>query len=253
MSRIGPDDHEHRFNTPGRSHSDWLALKELWEKCPSVHERGFSTVTFHAYAEPRTQLSVEGRRLSERIVQLFDSLGYDVTPRPDRHFVRREVPALQGPGDSTFSSGLELVDAGEIPIVEVVLERKEPALLMATGDGKGEKKQKARRPVRQQTYVRCFQCDYEFRPSSRTMKRASIVAGTGVGGALSGVMAGASVGAGYGLAGGGTAMAATVPLGVIGGLVVGTTLAIGGNVGAKWALAKVSCPNCNSTFRIKGI
>ena len=64
--------------------------------------------------------------------------------------------------------------------------------------------------------------------------------------------AGAIYGAGTGIATGGTAMAGTVPIGVVGGALGGLTLGVAGRLGAEWAAARVTCKaeGCSTSFRI---
>lgn len=69
---------------------------------------------------------------------------------------------------------------------------------------------------------------------------------------IAGGTAGAIYGAGTGIATGGTAIAGTVPLGIVGGAVGGLALGVAGRLGAEWAIANVSCgaDECNTSFRI---
>lgn len=69
---------------------------------------------------------------------------------------------------------------------------------------------------------------------------------------IAGGTAGAIYGTGTGIASGGTAMAGTVPVGIVGGAVGGLTLGIAAKFGAEWAVAKLTCQTvgCHTSFRI---
>ena len=85
--RTTPEDHEWRFTTAGRPHSDWEALRDLWYASPGLRARGFFTLSIPAEAEPNTQRTATGRDFTRLIHQRLSALGYAVTPEP--HFVRR--------------------------------------------------------------------------------------------------------------------------------------------------------------------
>lgn len=81
------------------------------------------------------------------------------------------------------------------------------------------------------TFARCPACGTEFDPPRWTKAKAKIVAGGIVGGTAIGATTGATIGAGIGVASAGTAIAGTVPLGVVGGALGALTLGIGAKLG----------------------
>jgi hypothetical protein len=103
-----------------------------------------------------------------------------------------------------------------------------------------------------QTYVRCPECGAEIAIPRRTAFKRKCTAGGALGGVATGATAGAIYGTGVGIATGGTAIAGTVPLGIVGGAVGGLLLGIGGRIGANWAAARVACTaeGCGAQFRI---
>lgn len=104
----------------------------------------------------------------------------------------------------------------------------------------------------EQIYVRCPECGAEIAVPRRTVFKRKCTAGGVLGGMATGATAGAIFGSSTGIATGGTAMAGTVPLGIVGGAVGGLVLGIGGRVGANWAAARVTCTaeGCGAQFRI---
>lgn len=102
------------------------------------------------------------------------------------------------------------------------------------------------------TFARCPVCGTDVPISRKTAFKAKCTAGGAVGGMIAGGTAGAIYGAGTGFATGGTAIAGTVPIGVVGGAIGGLTLGVAGRLGAEWAAARVTCSagGCNTSFRI---
>jgi len=102
------------------------------------------------------------------------------------------------------------------------------------------------------TFAKCPTCGAEVPIPRKTAFKAKCTAGGAFGGMIAGGTAGAIYGAGTGIASGGTAIAGTVPIGVIGGAIGGLTLGVAGRLGAEWAAARVTCSadGCNSSFRI---
>ena len=102
------------------------------------------------------------------------------------------------------------------------------------------------------TFAKCPKCGAEVEIPRRTAFKAKCTAGGAVGGMITGGTAGAIYGAGTGIATGGTAIAGTVPIGVVGGAIGGLALGIAGRFGAEWAAARVTCDAdaCNTSFRV---
>ena len=102
-------------------------------------------------------------------------------------------------------------------------------------------------------YTECPKCGARIQIPKRTAFKAKCAAGGAIGGMAAGATAGAIIGTGMGIASGGTAAAGTIPVGIVGGVIGGLTLGIAGNLGADWAIARVSCPEatCGETFRIQ--
>ena len=100
------------------------------------------------------------------------------------------------------------------------------------------------RGVSEPSYVDCPDCGTRTEiPRRKAFKRKCAS-----GGAIAGAAAGAWAGSSVGVATGGTAFVATVPAGVIGGLVLG----LGGKVGADWAAARVPCSHdgCETVIQL---
>lgn len=101
-------------------------------------------------------------------------------------------------------------------------------------------------------FAKCPDCGAEVHIPQRTAFKRKCAAGGAIGGIIAGGTAGAIYGTGTGIATGGTAMAGTVPVGIVGGALGGLALGIAGRLGAEWATAKVTCRSqgCGTTFRI---
>lgn len=102
------------------------------------------------------------------------------------------------------------------------------------------------------TFARCPACGADVPIPRKTAFKAKCTAAGAVGGMIAGGTAGAIYGTGTGIATGGTAIAGTVPIGVVGGAIGGLTLGVAGKLGAEWAAARVTClaGECNTSFRI---
>jgi hypothetical protein len=93
-------------------------------------------------------------------------------------------------------------------------------------------------------------CRCSDSPESAFKRKRTV--GGAVGGMIAGGTAGAIYGTGAGIASAGTAMAGTVPIGIVAGAVGGLTLGIAGRLSAEWATSTVTCEadGCNTSFRI---
>jgi hypothetical protein len=101
-------------------------------------------------------------------------------------------------------------------------------------------------------FAKCPVCGAEVPIPRKTAFKAKCTAGGAVGGMIAGGTAGAIYGTGTGIATGGTAIAGTVPIGVVGGAIGGLALGVAGRLGAEWAAARVTCTagGCKTSFRI---
>ena len=83
--RATPESRKHRYGTPGRTLADWEALNFLWYDSAEVQAAfplAYSKCEFHAFAEPRTQATAEGRRLTKLIWSEMRKRGITVSRKP---------------------------------------------------------------------------------------------------------------------------------------------------------------------------
>jgi hypothetical protein len=226
-----------RYGPHLQEHFD-LSLK-AWSENPEIREAfpGFTTwnqsIREPGKAARRAEAHALIRRYTDYVIEM-DAKGLPILRPGSAPDVAKQAPSEAS------------------PIVEAQwVEPTEPD----TGRAKDQKKTShARGANRSGAFVRCPACGEEFAVPPSALKKLAITTGSGVSGAAAGAAIGATYGAGVGIASGGTAMAGTIPLGVAGGLVGGAVLALGGKLGADFALAKVKCPSkdCGQEFRVRG-
>lgn len=154
-------------------------------------------------------------------------------------------PGVVAESSSTKTSGM-------VPVVEARWE--EPKGAGPTQTAGQPTAGTARSAKRSAAFVRCPACREEFAVPPKALKKLMITSGSALTGAAIGAGIGAAYGTGVGIASGGTAAVGTVPLGVAGGVVGGAVFALGGKLGADFALTKVTCPRqgCGQAFRVRG-